>query len=493
MNAPLLSNLENIPDYVRRPTYTPSAHKTGIVHLGLGAFHKSHQAFYTDAAIESSGGDWRIVGVSMRNRQLPIQVAAQNGLYTLIVRNPTGPTARVIASIESALCAVEDTTELLKSMCSPDTRIVSLTVTEKGYGFDRGQGGINHSDVTIANDLIFPEAPKGVLGLIVRSLQIRRQAGIAPFTVLCCDNLPANGQYVKQGALDYAELYDQELAHWISDNVPFPATMVDRITPAQSPQTLATSELLTGHRDLLTVEAEPFHQWVIEDNFVNGRPDWQAAGALFTDNVAPFEEMKLRMLNGAHSMLAYGGFLAGKKYVRDVMHDPSLATLVARHMQAASLTLSNIPCINFDEYASHLLQRFANPEIAHETWQIAGDGSQKMPQRIFEPALAAIERHTPTRPFAFATALWMHYCHGTNSNGSKYQINDPIASTVQSAAGKQNSQAIVNEFSQIPGLIPAELSQNPGWNQEIVSLLSSLKETGVRTSLDKEASIAITS
>lgn len=490
MIAPLLSSLHSLPESIERSRYEPLAHKAGIVHLGLGAFHKSHQAFYTDAAIEASGGDWRIVGVSMRNARVPRQVSAQNGLYTLVVKNAKGPTARVIASIDRALCAAHDTTELLTVMCSANTRIVSLTVTEKGYGFNRGQGGIDHSNEVIISDLKFPETPKGVLGLIVHSLQIRRQAGIAPFTVLCCDNLPNNGQYVALGVLDYAQLVDPALAHWISDNVSFPATMVDRITPAQSPQTLATAESLTGHCDLLTVEAEPFHQWVIEDNFVNGRPDWEVAGVLLTDNVAPFEEMKLRMLNGAHSMLAYGGFLAQKKYVRDVMADPSLATLVARHMQSASSTLSTIAGINFDEYADHLLQRFANPEIAHETGQIAADGSQKMPQRIFATALAAIERNDPTRPFAFATALWMHYCRGALSDGSNYQISDPMASAIQAAARNDNSQEAVSEFSQIAGLIPAKLASNPDWNRELVSLVNSVREVGVRKFLDEEAAIA---
>lgn len=492
MKTPVLSNLDNLPRDVARSTYKPSSHKTGIVHLGLGAFHKAHQAYYTDTALEASGGDWRIAGVSMRNSQLPRQVDAQNGLYSLIVRNDDGPAARVIASIEKALCANHDTAELLNTLCSPQTRIVSLTITEKGYGFDRGKGGINRSDATIAHDLQFPQAPKGAPGLIVRSLEIRRQAKIAPFTVLCCDNLPDNGQYVSQGVLDYAQQRDPELACWISSNVSFPATMVDRITPAPSPDTLTTAKKLTGHQDLLAVETEPYHQWVIEDNFVNGRPDWEAAGALFTDKVAPFEEMKLRMLNGAHSMLAYGGFLADKENVRDVMQDPSLATLVARHMQSASATLAPIAGINFDEYASHLLQRFANPSIAHQTAQIAGDGSQKMPQRIFEPALCAFERNTPGRPFALAAALWMHYCRGLLANGNKYQINDPIATTLQTAARAQNSQGVVNEFSQIPGLIPARLAMHTDWNNEVVSILDSINSIGIRSFLDKEAA-AVTS
>ncbi len=491
--TPLLTNLNNLPGQVNRSRYTPSDHKTGIVHLGLGAFHKSHQAFYTDAALQESGGDWRIIAASMRNTQLPAQVNAQNGLYTLVVRKKHGADARVIASIDHALSANDGTGNLLNALCASGTRIVTVTVTEKGYGFDRGQGGIDRSNATVAHDLSFPHSPTGVLGLIVCSLQIRRQSGIAPFTVLCCDNLPDNGRYVAQAVIEYARLQSPELARWISDNVSFPATMVDRITPAQSPQTLATAESITGCRDLLAIETEPFHQWVIEDTFVNGRPEWEAAGALFTDNVAPFEEMKLRMLNGAHSMLAYGGFLADKKYVRDVMRDASLAALVSRHLQAASSTLVSISGINFDDYAQHLLERFSNPEIAHETAQIAGDGSQKMPQRIFQPALAAINRNAPVRPFAFATALWIHYCTGVSPNGVSYKINDPLASTLGKAASNDNPLHCVKEFSQIPGLIPVELAANAQWNQMLVSQLASLRECGIRAFLDKEASVAAAS
>lgn len=490
MSIPLLTHLNGLPNHVQRPTYNPSSLKAGIVHLGLGAFHKSHQAFYTDAALEASGGNWKIVGVSMRDAQIPTQVNAQNGLYTLVVQHANGPTARVIASIDRAMSAATDTAKLLNILCSADTRIVSLTVTEKGYGIDRQSGGVDQTDSVIAHDLKTPDAPCGAIGLMVRALELRRKAGTAPFTVLCCDNLPSNGVVVSKAVLNFAQLRDPTLAHWIGDNVPFPSTMVDRITPAQSAQTLATAAELTGHQDTLAIEAEPFHQWVVEDKFATGRPEWEAAGALFTANVAPFEEMKLRMLNGAHSMLAYGGFLADKKYVRDVMLDDALAKLVARHLHAASSTLAEIPGINLDDYACDLMKRFANPQIAHETNQIASDGSQKLPQRIFEPALVAAKRSMPTRPFAFATALWMHYCGGTHANGQPYPINDPIAATVQAAANQASVEAIVSEFSAVAALIPSELAQNKNWNDELVSILSALKQNGVRATLDEEALLA---
>lgn len=493
MIEPLLTNLNNLPDHVERSSYKPSAHNTGIVHLGLGAFHKSHQAFYTDAALEMAGGHWRILGVNMRNERKTEQLNLQNGLYTLIVNNANGPTARVIASIESAMSAVSDKAALMRTLCSPDTRIVSITVTEKGYGISREHGGIDKSDTAIVHDLNNRETPHGVLGLIVRALELRRNANIAPFTVLCCDNLPNNGQYVFHAVLDYAQCYDVKLSHWIADNVPFPNTMVDRITPSQSSKTLETAIELIGHRDYLAIETEPFHQWVIEDKFANGRPEWEAAGAMFTDSVAPFEEMKLRMLNGAHSMLAYAGVLADKTYVRDVMRDASLAKLVARHLQFAAATLSQIPGIDFQEYADDLLSRFANPEIAHETMQIATDGSQKLPQRVFEPALVAITRNIPVRPFAFTTALWMHYCCGVPESGRKYSVDDPMAPTLLTAANNDNVLSTVSQFSAIPGLIPSELSSNKEWHDEVVSVLQFIKEKGVRGTLDYEAGMVMDS
>ena len=487
MNFPLLSSLETLPSHISRSTYNPSAFQTGIVHLGLGAFHRSHQAFYTDAALEESGGDWRILGVSMRDSIIPQRVNAQNGLYTLVINNVGGAKARVIASISGALSASINTAAILDAMSSPLTKIVSLTVTEKGYGINRDHGGIDHSNQIIIDDLQNPGTPKGVLGLIVRSLELRRLSNIAPFTVLCCDNLQNNGKFVSRGVLDYAQRLNPELGRWVADNVSFPSTMVDRITPAQSERTLSNAALLIGHRDYLAIEAEPFHQWVIEDEFVNGRPDWEVAGAMFTNNVAPFEEMKLRMLNGTHSMLAYAGVLANKKYVRDAMLDKSIAKLAARHLRSSANTLSEIQGLDYKSYASDLIVRFSNPEIDHETKQIAGDGSQKLPQRIFKPAVFAVERGLSIRPFAFATALWMRYCCGKNDNGDTYDISDPIESRIRIAASNENINEVVNLFSDIPGLVPRELSTNKVWNKEVLNYLNSLKQSGVRTTLDREA------
>ena len=374
-------------------------------------------------------------------------------------------------------------------MTARDTRIVSLTVTEKGYGIDRGHGGIDLANPVVAHDLEAPGAPKGTLGFIVHALERRRRNGVAPFAVLCCDNLPNNGPTVKRAVLDFARRVDRGLADWIAETVSFPSTMVDRITPAQTPETLALAEDLTGHRDRRAVETETFRQWVIEDDFPMGRPEWDAAGALFVKDVAPYEAMKLRMLNGAHSMLAYGGFLAGHDFIRDAMADAALAALARRHMQAAARTLPPIPGIDLARYTDDLLDRFANPEIAHATAQIAVDGSQKLPQRVFEPALAALRSSGRVRPFAFAAALWMHYCRGARAAGDDYGIHDPMASALQKAAGLGDIEAIIGGFSDIAGLIPPALSGNPAWSSDLGDVLSALREDGVDATLKAEAGL----
>lgn len=484
-----LSSLNQLPPHVDVPRYDPKNHKIGIVHFGLGAFHKAHQAFYTDRAIEASGGNWRICGVSLRSTEVPKQLTAQHGLYSLLTRSNDGGNARVIASIEKALSAREQSEELLALLSMAEIRIVSLTITEKGYGIDRQTGGIDRANSAISDDLKNLSSPQSAIGFIVAALQERRRIGRPGFAVLCCDNLPDNGVFVKGGVLDFAQRVDPSLAEWIKENVSFPSSMVDRITPAQSSETLEYSEKLTGRTDLAAIEAEPFHQWVIEDNFPMGRPDWGAAGVIFTDDLAPFEMMKLRMLNGSHSLLAYGGFLSGHNYVRDVMGDAEIASLIKRHMFAAAKTLAPVPGIDLNDYADSLCKRFENPFIAHETKQIAMDGSQKLPQRIFAPAVVALEKGHDVSSFVLATALWIRYCSGRDEKGNRYEVDDPISQELLRIAGSgMSAEDIVGQFNTLPGVVPPELCANEQWNQELVLCLDDLYKSGVRQVLEKQLS-----
>lgn len=479
-----LTSLHDLPERVAVPAYRRDAHAPGIVHIGLGAFHKAHQAVYTDDALAASGGDWRIIGVSLRSTAPAEELVPQNCLYTVIERGTGGSRARIIGALAAALNLESDRQEVLDALCAPTTRIVSLTVTEKGYGIDRSTGGVDPDHPAIAADLAKPANPRGVAGLLVWALGQRRAAGTPPFTVLCCDNLPENGSLVRSLLIDFARRAAPDLTDHIRENVAFPATMVDRITPARGPDTLNLAQEFTGHFDAAAIESERFRQWVIEDDFPTGRPDWSAGGALFVDDVRPFEEMKLRMLNGTHSMLAYTGFLAGHRYVRDVMGDPALAILVKRHLTAAAATLNPLPGIDLDTYAKDLFARFANPHLGHETRQIAMDGSEKMPQRIFAPALDALRLGQSPQPFAFATAAWMRYTLGRTDDGDAYELRDPLETVLQASLDRNTpAERVVAHLNGIAGLIPSDLAGNDEWQGAVTGALQKILTVGMRDAI----------
>lgn len=468
---------------VERPGYDPARHDSGIVHLGLGAFHRAHQAAYTDAALAASGGDWRITGVSLRSAAPAEALNPQDGLYTLIERSAGGTRARVIGSLARAVAAALSPGEALGAMTAPATRIVSLTVTEKAYGIDRATRRVVAVHPAIAADLAEPRRPGGALGLIVEALRLRRAAGIAPFTVLCCDNLPENGVLLRAGAVDLARRRDPGLADWIAENVGFPATMVDRITPAPTEKTRACAERLTGRRDLAAVETETFSQWVIEERFPQGRPDWEAGGAIFTADVASYERMKLRMLNGAHSLIAYAGGLAGNRHVRAAMADADLARLVARHLGDAAATLKPLPGIDLDAYAAALTARFANPAIAHETRQIAMDGTQKLPQRLLAPAAEALAQGQSIGCFAFAVAAWMRFVEHPET-GAPAALDDPRATEIAAALeGARSAGETVAALQALPGLFPPELTASPAWAAAVEGALAAIRARGIREAI----------
>ncbi|WP_193142827.1 MULTISPECIES: mannitol dehydrogenase family protein [unclassified Meridianimarinicoccus] len=472
-------SIAKAPATAATPQYDRNACGVGIVHLGLGAFHKAHQAFYTDAALAAEGGDWKIIGVSMRNEQVAADFNAQDGLFTILEKGNDGAKAQIIGSIDHAVCARTQPEQVLDALCDANVRVVTTTVTEKGYGIDRATGGLDLSNPVIAQDLTRDSAPVGVIGLIVTALARRRTRGIAPFTVLCCDNLPENGTFLRAGLIDFANRYDTDLGQWIADTVACPSSMVDRITPAQTADTRALAQELTGSEDVLAIETESFHQWVIEDNFPTGRPAWDAAGAIFTNDVAAYEKMKLRLLNGSHSLIAYMGQLLGKQYVRDVMADPCLEAIVRRHLEEVSATLPALPDIDLPQYRADLIARFRNPNIAHETLQIASDGSEKMPQRIFAPAADAIAHNLSIQSGAFATAVWMWYCKRGGKGMDDRAINDPRADLLRAAAQGDTPDEILSAFERMPGLFPKELSESPAWRKSVLGVLGDLAENPI--------------
>lgn len=485
----MLNSLDGLPENIELPAYNPQSHGAGIVHLGLGAFHRAHQAIYTNEALATDGGDWRIIGVSLRSTSTADALNAQNGLYSLTIKGDGAPTTQIIGSIKQVIAASRDRVNLLEILGDEQIRIVSMTVTEKAYGIGR-DGKIMPDDPAIAPDLAAPNEPSGTIGIIVEGLRRRMNAGLKPFTVLCCDNLPENGKLIRLGTIDFATKIDPELGKWISKNVAFPSTMVDRITPASTQATLSDARAALGTEDLAAIETEPFTQWVIEDNFPTGRPSWEAAGAIFVDDVAPYEDMKLRMLNGSHSLLAYAGFLAGCKYVRDTMSYTPLQKIVERHMTAAAATLQPLGEINLSSYRAQLLKRFTNREIAHETYQIAMDGTQKLSQRLIEPAKQALGDEQDIRSFAFAVASWMRYCMSKDDEGKPYELRDPREAEIRHALDglPNNATKIADALDALPDLMPAELTQNDIWRKTVREILATMLQDGMRKAIENELS-----
>ncbi len=450
--SPLSEDVE-LPGYDRRSL------KPGIVHIGVGAFHRAHQAVYTDDALASVFGDWGIISVSLRSKDIVNSLKDQDYLHSVTIRDQSAAKIKLVGSTIGAIAAAENGEAVLLKLSDPAIRVVTLTVSEKAYGLDPKTGSLDTAHSAVAHDLVDPESPVGVIGYLTEGLARRRAAGHQPYTVLCCDNLPRNGHVVRRLVLEMAYRRDAHLAKWIEEEGCFPSSMVDRIVPAATQEVRERATEALGVWDELALETEPFRQWIIEDDFVSGRPAWDAGGALFVSAVEPYEKMKLRLLNGSHSMIAYLGQLRGLEYVRDVMAVPEYREIVRRHMQAAKLTLDPVPGIDVDSYMEELIARFANPEIAHRTAQIAMDGTQKLPQRIFAAAVDALAAGSDGDQFAYVTALWMAYV-------TRFEkIDDPRGREVRQAAlaGEGSSASL---FA-VPGLFPPELEESHDWRGKV--------------------------
>lgn len=399
----------------------------GIVHLGLGAFFRAHGAIYVAQAMQASGGDWGILGVSLQSPAMRDALAPQGFAYHAVEQGPDGEVPRRIDVLQAMLVARENPEAVLEAMADPGVRLVSLTVTEKGYCHVPATGALNPDHPDIRHDLTH-SLPRSAPGYLMRALQRRRAAGIAPFTVLSCDNLPANGQVVRAVVLDLARRIDPGLADWIAAEGRFPATMVDRIVPATTAEDIARLAA-QGIVDAAPVFHEPYGQWVIEDDFVGGtRPDLAAVGAQMVADVAPWEHMKLRMLNGTHSSLAYLGYLAGHETVADAARDPIFAAYLRRLWTAEIIpTLTPPPGADPGGYAAALTDRYRNPALRHRTWQIAMDGSQKLPQRLLGTLRDNLAAGRPAPGLTLAVAGWMRYVGGIDETGQPIDVRDPLA------------------------------------------------------------------
>lgn len=489
MNRLNQTNLATLPADVILPSYDRSNLKAGIVHLGIGAFHRAHQAFYTEAVLNKFGGDWGIIGCSLRSASVRDQLAPQDGLYTLVERSGDGEKLQVIGAVIKNLVGPENPAELIDVMAQPNIKIISMTVTEKGYCHDPATGNLNAMHPDILHDFENLAKPKSAIGFLVAALAARFKAGAKSFTVLSCDNLPNNGEVLEKVVIQFAEKVSTELAAWIKANTCFPSTMIDRIVPATTDEDRRDIERRLGLRDEGVVVAEPFSQWVIEDKFSDGRPQWENVGALLVDDVRVFEKIKLRLLNGAHSTMAYTGYLSGFDYISEVMNEPAFVNMVTTYMaREAGETLSAPAGFDIEAYKQQLRDRFSSKALKHRTWQIAMDGSQKLPQRLLESLRIQLKSNGHIDIICLGVAAWIRYVSGVDENGNAIEVSDPLAAELRALcdANAGNAEAIVRAIVGLPKVFGDDLAQEEIFIANTIGWLNRFYAQGVLKTIQQE-------
>ncbi len=433
-----LSNpaLSNLPEGVEGPAYDRAGLAAGILHVGVGNFHRAHMAVYLDRLFGTGRDhDWALCGAGVRagDARMRDALEAQDWLTTVVELDPAGLSARVIGSMIDFTPIEAEAT--IARMADPEIRIVSLTITEGGYYVDAETDGFNANHPDMRHDAGSADAPVTVFGMILAALRRRRDAGLAPFTVMSCDNLPENGHVAKRTVIGLARLSDPDFADWVAANVAFPSSMVDCITPATSDRERDMVRDKFGIVDAVPVACEPFRQWVLEDHFPQGRPQLEAVGAEFVADVAPYELMKLRILNGGHAAIAYPSALLGHHYVHDAMADPRIAGwLEALHTREIMPTLAPIDGVDYAAYRAKIAERFANPEIGDTIPRLCFDGSNRQPKFILPVIRDALARDLPIDGLALEVALWCRYCAGTDEAGHEIAPNDPEATDLKARA-----------------------------------------------------------
>jgi fructuronate reductase len=471
--------LASLPHHVARPAYDRSDVTPGIVHLGIGAFHRAHQAVYVDDLLNRDPS-WGIFAASLRSPDTAHALNPQDGLYTVAVRADDRTDLRIVGSVLKVATLPADRELLLDMMTEPAVRIVTLTVTEKGYCHDPATGELDERHPGIVADLAAPETPSTAPGLIVEALARRRVAGIAPFTVLSCDNLPSNGRTVRRIVSRYATLRDPDLGAYVAAEVAFPCSMVDRIVPATTDADRAAVASALGVDDAWPVMTEPFTQWVVEDQFPAGRPRFEDAGVQMVEDVEPYELMKLRMLNGSHSTLAYLGYLAGYETVADVMADPAFRRLVHDLMTEEVIPTLAVPGADLPAYRDALLARFMNRGLRHRTWQIAMDGSQKLPQRLLGTIRDRLARGLPIDRLALGVAGWMAYVRGVDETGAAIDVRDPLVGRLREIADKAGKDAaeLVEGLVAVGEIFGTDLPRDRRFTAIVTEALASLLDAG---------------
>lgn len=455
-----------------------------IVHLGVGAFHRAHQAWYTQKALETQSSDsWKIIGVSLRSASMAEQLNPQNGLYTVVEQSAEGYNSQIVEVIKEVLVAPESPNDVLATLSNVNTKIVSLTITEKGYCHDPATGKLNLSHPDIQHDLKCDsqknEYPRSALGYLVWAMHARWQNSLKGFTVMSCDNLPANGQLLRNLVLSFAQQLNVDFAEHVATEYAFPSSMVDRIVPAMTEQVRQKFCQQLGYDDHGLIVTESFSQWVIEDNFVLGRPAWEKVGALLTQDVHAFETMKLRLLNGSHSSIAYVGYLSGFKTVAETIDNPECLAFISAIMREELLPSVEVPeGIDLKQYCQQLLQRFANPHLHHQTYQIAMDGSQKLPQRFLQALAFQVENEGSIDRICFVIAAWIQYASGLDLMGKEITVQDPYSIELASAYYTANGDLSewVEEVFCMDTIFDQNLKQNKQVKDKVSHWLAHIRE-----------------
>jgi fructuronate reductase len=490
-HAPGLTTM-TVPASLRRSRH-PAVPGPGMVHIGLGNFHRAHQAVYTSAAIDDDGGDWGIIGVASRSPVVVDALLEQDLLYTVVTIEPTGSTFSVPRVHTDAFVAADEPERLVAAIAAPSTRIVSLTVTENGYTFSPTTGQLDVDNRDVRHDLLSREAPRSTIGQVVRGLQRRMLDRGDPITVLSCDNLAQNGHrthgLVADFALRLAGREGTELAEWITANVSFPSSMVDRIVPAtaEGHRQLVTSAL--GYADAIPVPAEPFSMWVMEDDFAAGRPAWEAGGAIFSSEVGAYEQLKLRLLNGTHSLIAYLGALAGRSTIPEAVALEFVEFAARAVLQTEYLPSVTVPAgVDIAQYQEQLFTRWRNTALGHKTSQVGSDGSVKLPQRVCDPAIAQLD--AGVMPHYLALTVAAYICciaplDGFDPGGDARDMRDAARPRLVGLAARSRSGAdLARRIFADGDVFQAELAEREDFVERVGELIDTITTRGARSAAE---------
>lgn len=469
------------------PNYNRSQLKIGILHIGIGAFHRAHQVYYVDKLLNSNDKDalnWGYISGTIRsNKKLIDNLSLNDCMYTLSTNDENGTSNKIIGALKEVYFAGNGQSQrLIDEISSKEIKIITYTVTEKGYYVDLSTQKLNLENPDIIYDLKNFNVPKTAIGITVAGLYKRWQENGQPITLLSCDNMPNNGKILKQTILDFSNKIDKNLASWIKNNCSFPSSMVDRIVPAATDQTIENIANMIGQQDLSTVATEEFSQWVIEDTFANGRPTLEKIGVEFVKDIEPFEKLKLTMLNGSHSLIAYLGTYAGFKTVDEVIAKSEFYNFIKKYMlEVAAPLVDGLPeNVSTLEYANKLLLRFANPYLKHKTEQIAMDGSKKIPQRWLGTLEKLIENGHNFDVIVIGLAGWILFNSGKNEIAESIEISDPLQDKyIQIYQNNSTIEKIVNEFIGLEEIFSKELSNNKILVEKVIYYTKEISSKGV--------------